>query len=411
VRKWFRLCLTALLLVWVGLNIVNPAHASSVAPLYTTKPIQNIEQIAYRLRYIPNFVEGAANASAYTTKTVAYTTARAGALGRSFLFGPWGNAALLALTAAGYWWDSNSDAVGPTLAQSTYTTGYACYQDIPQSSSWRGYAPSRDGCTSNIDNNHTGLTLCPVQYNYCYDLSGLHVTLSGGSYYIRTTYKQCSNWNCTLVSNEVNIGHVAGGQSTGLSYQWPPNTQGDPLTDEELAPLFNPGGPLEDYAPDVYEDPNGDPLITPELQNTMDLWKQAMDNATDGDSQTVGDPTQLEDTTTTPDTTSAQTPEQVTDCAFFPTLCSWLDWFKAPPTDYITPPETPINEYDANTFTPWSTGFGSGTCPAPRTATVMGQTVTYDFTTACEGAAWFKPIIVAAAFISAGFILLGVRSS
>jgi len=411
-QKWFRYVVISAVLALHQVDV----NASTATTLFISKPIQNINSIAYRMRYIPNYLEGAANAEAFTYKTVAYTAARSGALGRSFLFGPWGGAALLALTAAGYWFDSQNQTLGLLASTQQYTSGYTCYQDDPTSSQVRGYAPSKAGCTNTVQASHPGLYQCPVTTGRCYEFGSMTVNTSTNA--INAPRKDCSNNNCVDNGYINAIGHVSG-TSTAHNYTYPYYLNTNPLNDDNVAPLFNPAGaagtkPLQGYAPDIYEDgATGDPLPTTEEEAARNAWKQAMDAATDGNAQTVGDPTQLQDTTTTDEQTGGSTEssaEQVTDCDLLPTLCAFITWFKGDPT-YDPPQDVPTSTVDIGNLQTWNSGFGDGSCPATRTTSFMGQTISFPYTTACDTAAWIKPVVIASAYLAAGFILLGVRSS
>ena len=50
---------------------------------------------------------------------------------------------------------------------------------------------------------------------------------------------------------------------------------------------------------------------------------------------------------------------------------------------------------------------GAGSCPAPLTATFMGQTVSFSYDMPCQFATSLKPLILAIAWLSAGLIFIG----
>lgn len=55
------------------------------------------------------------------------------------------------------------------------------------------------------------------------------------------------------------------------------------------------------------------------------------------------------------------------------------------------------------------TGYGpeSGTCPAPKTATVMGQALSFKYDLLCDFAGYIKPIVIAFAWLSAALTFFG----
>lgn len=92
-------------------------------------------------------------------------------------------------------------------------------------------------------------------------------------------------------------------------------------------------------------------------------------------------------------------------CSWASMLCDWLyDDTQAPEV-----PEVPTTEVEP---VEWSSGLGSGSCPANPTTEYSGQTIEYDLTEACWAASnVFKPILLALSLITAGFIVVGGRQT
>lgn len=97
-------------------------------------------------------------------------------------------------------------------------------------------------------------------------------------------------------------------------------------------------------------------------------------------------------------------------CTWFAKLCEWIDWTQS---DAIL--DDGEDEYEIPTIDPledaptWNSGLGAGSCPAPRTLETFIGVVTVPFDIFCQLAAAIRGLILAAAYASAAFILLGVR--
>lgn len=72
-------------------------------------------------------------------------------------------------------------------------------------------------------------------------------------------------------------------------------------------------------------------------------------------------------------------------------------------------PGLPFEELDPGDG--WSSGLGSGSCPADRSFSYGGQTMAFSFADACWFAGVIRYLVLAFATLTAGGILVGVRSS
>lgn len=101
-----------------------------------------------------------------------------------------------------------------------------------------------------------------------------------------------------------------------------------------------------------------------------------------------------------PQDTPEPVPEQKTDCEKFPESlgCAQLG----------TASDVPIGTESRSiaAIAPVSVG-GVGACPAPLTASFMGQTVSFSYDMPCQFATSIKPLILALAWLSAGLIFIG----
>lgn len=133
---------------------------------------------------------------------------------------------------------------------------------------------------------------------------------------------------------------------------------------------------------------------------------QALADSVAGTSTPPVDPTQDPRNQTQPQTAADQWPSF---CSWASVVCDAIDWMKqapAPPADTPTLPVT-----DATQSVSFDSGLGSGSCPADRTTSFMGKTITYSFATPCEVAGWISYVVLALATLTAGFILAGIRQS
>lgn len=98
-----------------------------------------------------------------------------------------------------------------------------------------------------------------------------------------------------------------------------------------------------------------------------------------------------------------------TDCDFMPTVCAFLDWFKD--DNLGDEPDLKSIMKDDEDFEKTKTiSFGSAVCPAPHTIHIpsLGMSVDLSFDFFCQFAIYAKALVLAAAYIFAAYISLGV---
>lgn len=97
-----------------------------------------------------------------------------------------------------------------------------------------------------------------------------------------------------------------------------------------------------------------------------------------------------------------------TDCAFMPTVCAFIDWFK----DMSTEPEPDLSVIltDHDYEQTYTIDFGAATCPEPIDITIsfIDQTVQLSYEPACDFVGYARPFILISAYIFAIYIGLGV---
>ena len=98
-----------------------------------------------------------------------------------------------------------------------------------------------------------------------------------------------------------------------------------------------------------------------------------------------------------------------TDCDFMPTVCAFIDWFKD--DDLGDEPDLKSIMKDDEDFAKTKTiSFGAAVCPAPHTIQIpsLGMSVDLSFEFFCQFAEYARALVLAAAYIFAAYISLGV---
>lgn len=103
-----------------------------------------------------------------------------------------------------------------------------------------------------------------------------------------------------------------------------------------------------------------------------------------------------------------QSSEGLTDCAFFPTLCEWLNWTKEPLVDDVDL-DNLINEFEPDDDS-YSIDLGVGVCPAPVSLNIgfFDTDIELSYEPACDLMITIRPLILASAYLLAAYIYLGV---
>lgn len=104
----------------------------------------------------------------------------------------------------------------------------------------------------------------------------------------------------------------------------------------------------------------------------------------------------------------ALTVEIPTDCDFHPTLCAWMNWTKEP----LEEPDHDLKQimHTADFEEKKTISFGSKTCPAPYDIhlDLINRTYHLSFQPACDFAGYLYFFVMAAAYIFAAYISVGV---
>lgn len=106
----------------------------------------------------------------------------------------------------------------------------------------------------------------------------------------------------------------------------------------------------------------------------------------------------------------SETPEQLTDCDFMPTVCTFLTWVQEP----FTPPTTgddlpPLTEIPAPSI---NMSGSSGSCPAPITVnTAFVGSIEVSYQPLCDFAAYLRFLVIGGALMFAIYISMGISRS
>lgn len=205
-----------------------------------------------------------------------------------------------------------------------------------------------------------------------------------------------------------------GGQCVGTAI---PATQADwdalgarPLTDAAATQLSTEGVPLPLQNPEVspipQDIPLSDPHVRPDGKTVKDLAR-VTPNPSRPDTATVEIIEQQVDPVTgqpinDPVTGQPVSPEAKEDqdpCDLHPDRVGCLDKGQ---TD-----EQELDEHQlGDVISPVSVG-GGGSCPPDRNMTYLGKPITFSFQPICQGATLLNPVVLAIAWLLAGYILIG----
>lgn len=197
-------------------------------------------------------------------------------------------------------------------------------------------------------------------------------------------------------------------QPTPLPIEYPsPYINPDPGPNPEHKPRFVPSGdpvPNPNYDPDSAPGPNNQPYIQPGTKiqpspTASQPWRV--------DYQPVNRPQPTKDPVNNPDGEDKPgDKEKEPDlCEKNPDIiaCQKLEM----PED---PGKLPVKEVEFE-MTPESGFAGAAACPAPVQATLNGKTYGFSWQPFCNSLDMIKPLLLAFAWLSAAFILLGARGN
>lgn len=255
--------------------------------------------------------------------------------------------------------------------------------------------------------------------------------------YTSITYYSSTRYNCNTKATPggntatYNTNKEADTLCTGAYCDPPEQIEGTPtvvpdpeVVDQVMPYLIK----LPDYQiDDIYKDERDIPLTTTELRDAINAYNQDL---ADSDPNltwdpitgtfTYTDPVTLDETVWDADSVvnedldnTASDQDKAGDelpgfCDWAVAVCDWFAWtqeeFEPPP-----PEDLPYEEMSASDFErSYSSGLGSGSCPAPIAFSYGTFSGEYKFDTACSAiSTYFYPILLMMAGIMAAFIITG----
>lgn len=159
---------------------------------------------------------------------------------------------------------------------------------------------------------------------------------------------------------------------------------------------------------DLLHDVHGSPHMFPEVVAALNGIAASIGNATGTTPGVDGDPVD-------PDTTDPTDPDPAPPgegselpafCEWAGVVCEFIEWYKAPgePLDEVPLPE----ETEEFEMQQWESGQSGGSCPAPESVSVMGESVEFTYQPLCDWASLLYYAVIAMALAVAGKIIMGV---
>jgi len=386
------------LVLVVFASVIQPVWSATTVPSSVTSTWKSGAEIFADLITKTTYTSPGSvlQAARYTKLTrVPVTLASVGRMAYGAMGGPLGAALTLAFVAYDLFWDDSSSE-WRTVGSGTFetVTWPGCYYNLSYA-----YSDCEPAATD-------------MQDDYC-----AYWTSSGHSFY---------GWSCTVTGEEACSGYsgawgydfTKAGQPVVHSvgcYQWSttktvvkPESWVDPApaSDQQLSDAMS-----EDLRRKVMNDSLSSgrwPVEWPELQTNLDKVNDVVSNVYEGDTSTTYDNDTYNSVTNQtgdqPAADASDSGDPPIDCDFFPTLCAFLEWFQGEPA-LEAAPQVPIVDVAGQDYTSPLDGVGS--CPAPRTVSSPFGDFTLSYDAWCAFAVQVRPLVIAAAYIMAAFMLVG----
>lgn len=392
-----------LFLFAAALAAAQPARASAL-PVQPVS-IERVTPVASGVQVVHGYRIQAANGALYRNASVTIGRSTLGSVARARLFSPYGAAMSAVILGAGLLIDY--------ATQEIYRSSPAM---PPATGRYRAAVYNVRSCPSSIPDHCArlvGLVGVQVGSDRANDVDDMLVSAINvrgreifGSDWRGAGFWNFPGWGSTGVFDvklggyAATVGTVWWDTAAGTSpVPWPnPPTVRQPLTDDEVGVAIHPHLRPSDFR-DLLTDPvTGRPVHVPEMSPVMD------DIAADAAAQTDADPAN-------DPPPERQAEEQPIGCAIFPPFCDFVEWFKsddgAPDT-----PDLPVEQVPEPQG--WSAPIpADAACPAPEQFTITfpggyTHTIPYRYDPICEAVSMMRPIVLAFAYLSAAFIMLGI---
>lgn len=383
------------------------AHAQAL-PSVQPVSIDRVNPVSGGVQAVHTYrMQQAANAPLYRPAGVTIGRGTIGSLARSRLFSPYGAAISAVILGAGLLIDYLAEEIyreGPAMPPATgrylaSVYGVNCDPGIAQ------YIPDLCARVHVLNGFQMGSDspLTSQQVRSAFTIYGANIfgkNWGGVRSFSEPRWGETTdNW-FDLAGFKVDFYVVWWDTAAGASpVPWPdPPTTTYPLTDEELADAILPNMTPSDLR-DLLTDPvTGRPVPVPEMAPVME--ELAGDAAAQTDDDPTNDPPP-----------EKQAEERPFGCAIFPPFCDFVDWVKRDDG----PPETPDLPVEQ---VPEPQGWfapipANSACPAPQQISISlpggrSQTIQYSYDPICQGVSMMRPIVLAFAYLSAAFIMLGI---
>jgi len=307
---------------------------------------------------------------------------------------PAGFALTAVLTGAGYLIDEYGDVVEAGTVNPEYQEGFFW----SSGSSW-SFASTPSGTATLHRSVGWGKS-------YPFDIS------CSSSSLCNATFDRSSD---SLPDTDVSIYRVScSGYSGSQCPSSPPTTDPQPVSDEDF---------IEKVAPqiewgDVVFDDATNPIPSPQYTDTINqINNWYTDNYGDENNNTTNTTTNTTTSTTVINNDGSETKTETKEetqpafCQYAGIVCDLANWIMNEPANEPTPPQTPVETIDPSSLTvDWSSGMGSGSCPASTTTPFNGKTIVKDYTDECNAVSTvFKPILIFFSLVGAGFVVAGIK--
>jgi hypothetical protein len=164
-------------------------------------------------------------------------------------------------------------------------------------------------------------------------------------------------------------------------------------------------GPATTGAPTVTKKTNPDGTVETTTTKSNIIYEGNNINVTNSTVVTNHNPVSNTTTTTTSTTENPDLPKETPGlCDLYPDILAC----QKPILGELAP--VALANTNKNLLITKDSGWGpaGGACPAPRTATIMGQSISMPFTLLCDFATMINPILIGFAYLSAAMAFLGI---
>ena len=189
------------------------------------------------------------------------------------------------------------------------------------------------------------------------------------------------------------------------------STPATPVTDEDMAKRIAEmgSGPRHNMLHDSSGRPHQFPEVRVALENMAASAAAQSGIAVAAGGEPAPAPAEEPEGQPEPEPGTEATPSDLPAfCEWAKVVCDFIDWVKE--DEELEDVEMPIQDEEIEVVD-WSSGYeGGGSCPAPETVSVMGETIEFSYDPICQFATAINPAIQFIALCMAAFIIAGLRN-